>query len=412
SDAVKALDTKLAASKLDVANVLTGSVRRSPRTVRISAQLVGGKDGVVRWEQTYDRAPDDEIRIQTDIAANVAQALSIALGQAGKAALTLGGTADSAAQDLYLRASALYLNDTGGDALREAAQLLDAALGRDPGYANAFRLKAGTLELLATSYSKNADEMAKRLDAAEFAAKRAIALTPALGAGYAQLALIDEDRFNFGSAFQSIRKALALSPDDPLVLPAAMYISWYSGGDPHKALSLADRVVELDPLKALNHSRRAEVLVDLRQYPEAIRSAQKSLQLAPKREWPHQVIGDSFLLMNRPNEALAEYSHVPADDVYRLKSEAIIVARSGDIGAVERIMSHMRALFADVATYQYAQVYAQARENDRAFAALAKGFEVKDPGLTGIRTDPFMDPIRGDPRYAALVKKLDFPTST
>jgi hypothetical protein len=57
-------------------------------------------------------------------------------------------------------------------------------------------------------------------------------------------------------------------------------------------------------------------------------------------------------------------------------------------------------------------VYAQARENNRAFAALAKGFEVKDPGLTGIRTDPFMDPIRGDPRYAALVKKLDFPTST
>ena len=64
-----------------------------------------------RWEQTYDQAPADEIKIQTDIATNVAQSLSIALGQAGKAALTLGGTTDSAAQDLYLRAAALYRND-------------------------------------------------------------------------------------------------------------------------------------------------------------------------------------------------------------------------------------------------------------------------------------------------------------
>ena len=90
SEAVKDLDTKVVASKLGVANVLTGSVRRSSAMVRISAQLLDGSDGVQRWEETYDRAPGDEIKIQTDIASNVADSLSVTLGQAGKAALTLG----------------------------------------------------------------------------------------------------------------------------------------------------------------------------------------------------------------------------------------------------------------------------------------------------------------------------------
>lgn len=110
SDAVKDLDTKAASAKLGVANILTGSVRRSPQMIRVNAQLVRGKDGVERWAQSYDRVPGDAIRIQTDIAENVARALSIALGQAGRAALMLGGTADSAAQDLVLQAEGVFHN--------------------------------------------------------------------------------------------------------------------------------------------------------------------------------------------------------------------------------------------------------------------------------------------------------------
>src|SRR5206468_9074454 len=86
SDAVKSLDTKLAAAKLGVANILTGSVRRSSQTIRINAQLLSGSDGVERWAQTYDRAPGDAIKIQSAIATNVAQALTITLGGAGRAA--------------------------------------------------------------------------------------------------------------------------------------------------------------------------------------------------------------------------------------------------------------------------------------------------------------------------------------
>ena len=408
SNAVKDLDTKAAASKLGVANILSGSVRRTAQLIRIRAQLVGGSDGVERWAQSYDQAPGDAIKIQTDIAANVAEALSVALGQVGRAALGLGGTADSVAQDLFLRATGLYLKDTSEDALREAVALLDAAIKRDPNYANAYRLKARSLELLATSYPKNPEDMAATLAKAELAAKRAIAIAPKLGSAYAELALIEQDRFQYASSWQSMERALKLSPDDPLVIPSAMYVTRYFG-DANKALKLADRLIALDPLEGVNYTRRADVLLVLRKYPQAIESARKSLELTPGRSYPHQLIGDALVLMNQPIQARAEYRNVPADDVFRQAGEAIVDARSLDAAAVQRNVAKMRDQFGDAASYQYGQIYAQAKDNDRAFAALTKALEVKDPGLTSLKTDPFLDPLRGDPRYAALLNRLDFP---
>ena len=412
SDAVKDLDTKVIASKLGVANILTGSVRRSSSMVRISAQLVDGSDGVQRWEETYDRSPGDEIKIQTDIATNVAQSLSITLGHAGNVALRLGGTTDSAAQDLYLRASALYGNDTSEKAVREGVKLLDAAIARDPNYANAFRMKANFLEFLATSYSENADEMTKGKNAAEAAARRAIAIAPRLGAAYAELAGIEQDRFNFDKAQQYMRQAMALSPGDPKVISTSMYIRWYVCGEPDQALSLADRLAELNPLTPTSYSVRSAILIDLRRYAEAIQASRKSLQLAPSREWPHQLIANALILMNRDKEARAELKYIAEDDLYRLAGEGIIAARAGDTSEVERIVSQIHKGSGDSAMFQFAQVYAQARQLDRAFEALEKGLAVQDPGVTGVRTDPFLDPIRRDPRYPGLVKKVNFPACT
>lgn len=409
SEAVKDLDTKAVASKLGVANILTGSVRRSSDMVRVNAQLIDGSDGVQRWEESYDRAPADEIKIQTDIATNVAQSLSVALGEAGKAALTLGGTTDSAAQDLYLRASALYATDTSEKAVREGVRLLDAAIAQDSNYANAFRMKANFLEFLATSYSANADEMTRGKGAAEAAARRAIAIAPRLGAAYAELAGIEQDRFVFDRAQQFMRQAMALSPGDSKVISKSMYIRWYVCGEPNEALTLADRLVALNPLAPTSYSVRSAILIDLRRYAEAIQAARKSLDLAPSREWPHQLIANALILMNRPNEAQAELKSVPPDDLYRLASEGIIAARAGDTSVVQRIVSQIQKGSGDAAMFQYAQVYAQALQLDLAFEALEKGLAVKDPGVTGVRTDPFLDPIRRDPRYAVLVKKVRFP---
>ena len=101
SEAVRNDDAKTVASKLAVSNILTGSVRQSASLMRITAELIDGSTGLDKWSQSYDRSPGDAIKIQTDIAANVASALSAALGQVARTAIGVGGTTFAAAHDLY-----------------------------------------------------------------------------------------------------------------------------------------------------------------------------------------------------------------------------------------------------------------------------------------------------------------------
>jgi TolB-like protein len=408
SDSVKDLDAKDAATKLGVANILTGSVRRSPEMIRINAQLVSGSDGVERWAQSYDRAPGDAIKIQADIAANVAQALSIALGQAGRAALTLGGTADSVAQDLILQSRKLTSEATSAEAVRKIIALATEAIARDPGYATAYVEKADALARLVQNYPPTPAEAANQLAEADAAARRAIALAPRLGSAYAALANIEGTRLQFANVLPQIKQALALSPEDPAVLAESAYDLTYLG-DAKEALRVADRFIALDPLNARAYDRKCRALIVLRRYPQAIEAGRTALHLAPNRFNTQGLIGDSLTLSGQYAAARAEYQAMPADGVFRLTGEAIVAARTRDATAAERTMARMKQLFGAGASYQYGEIHAQLGNRDRAFAELDNAIQVKDAGLISLKTDPFLDPIRRDPRYAALLKKLNFP---
>jgi len=408
SDAVKDLDTEAAASKLGVANILTGSVRRSPDTIRVNAQLVSGSDGVERWAQTYDRAPGDAIKIQADIAANVAQALSIALGQAGRAALTLGGTADSVAQDFILQSRKLTNEASGAEAIGKSIALANEAIARDPGYATAYVEKADALARLAQNYPSTPAEAANQLAEGDAAARRAIALAPRLGSAYAALANIEGSRLQFANVLPQIKQALALSPEDPAVLAESAFDLTYFG-DATEALRVADRFIALDPLNARAYDRKSRALTVLRRYPQAIEVGRRGLQLAPNRFNIHILIGDSLTLSGQYAAARAEYQAMPADDVFRLTGEAIVAARTGDATAAERTMARLKQLYGANPSYQYSQINVQLGNVDGAFAELDNAIQVKDAGLTSLKTDPFLDPIRNDRRYAALLKRLNFP---
>jgi TolB-like protein/Flp pilus assembly protein TadD len=406
SDAVKEMDAKAAATRLGVPNILTGSVRRSPETIRVNAQLVSGKDGVERWAQTYDRAPGDAIKIQTDIAASVAQALSIALGQAGLAALTLGGTTDSVAQDLLLQARKMRLEGSGAEIHRKSLAMVDAAIARDPNYADAHVLRAIVLNAFASQYGMDADKIASDRALASESANRAREIAPKLGSAYATLAYIDQGRLNLRGAQAHLAQALALSPDDPEVLSQATNtLEWF--GEEHEALRLADRYIALDPLNPQAYRRKSQVLLALRRYAQSIETGRKASELAPKasRLW----MGSSLLLLGRPDDALREFKAMPADDPFQHAGLALVAARTGDRAGAERVIGRMRQLFGANASYQYAQVYAQLGDKDLVFAELDNAFAFKDAGLIYLKIDPFMNPIRGDPRYAALVGKLNFP---
>ena len=408
-DAVKDLAIPAAAAKLGVAYILTGSVRRSPQTIRVAAQLVNGSDGVEKWAQNYDRAPGDTIKIQSDIAAQVAGALSIAIGAAKKVALTLGGTTDVKAQDFYLQAEALLRSADSADSMRRTGALYDAALADDPNYGDAHLGKASALVIYAAQYGTDPVEMAMMLRRAEQSAERAAALMPGSGKPAAMFAEISDSRLDFGAALRGSKQALTAEPNNNFVLLAALrFLPWL--GDGEQALALAHRLVALDPLNPTAHYRLGTCLFVLRRYQEAMDAFNDALAIAPLRNGPRHFIANSLILLNRPNEARAVLAKMPVDDVFRQTDEAILAARGGDRAGANAIIAKFRAAIGDASSYQYGEIYAQLGDADRTFAAFDRAVEVRDPGLGYLNHDPFLDPIRRDPRFGALLKRLKFPT--
>lgn len=408
SDAIKDMDAKAAAAKLNVANVLTGSVRRSPETIRIDAQLVSGSDGVERWSEAYDRPAGDVLKIQTDIAENVASALRVALGQAGRAALSLGGTNDNVAQDLILQSRKVDRQSASADTTRKGIDLANAAITRDPNYADAYVEKANMLAALATNYAPTPAEIASEVAEADAAAQKAVALAPGLGSAHMALASIALGRVDYPTCLRETREALALSPQDPDVLAkGAQFLTYFVGAG--EGVRLADEGIALDPLNARLYRYKCEALTFARQYLEAIDTGRKALALAPDIHNTHAFVGDAFLLLGQPTQAKAEYEALEADNPFRLVRLALLAARTGDRVGAERMVAQAKQREGDTASYQYAEIYAQLGDRDRAFSEFENAVETKDSGLAYLAKDPFLDPIRSDPRYAALLRRLNFP---
>ena len=268
SDAVKDLDTKVAAAKLDVANILTGSVRRSPTMIRINAQLVGGEDGVEQWGQSYDRAPGDAIKIQTDIAQNVAQALSLTLGQAARAALELGGTADPVAQDLVLQARrALETSESEGDVrarLRWRKPRLPETRAMPALMPRKRQCTAHTRTPRSRPRKSQSSSRKPMPPRARPSISRRNGVLPTPSGRRPRLR---------GSTLQahwhSAKRALSFSPDDPVVVvSAAEAVALYDNVE--AGLRLADRAIALDPLRAGSYVNKASLLNLARQHRRAI----------------------------------------------------------------------------------------------------------------------------------------------
>ena len=149
SVAVREDDAQTAARKLGVANILTGNVRQTPSTIRVTAELIDGETGLTKWSQNYDRAPGDAITIQTDIAGDVARALAVALSASAREALAAGETSNIAAQTLVFQARNVSYQFTV-PALQQSLQLLEKAISIDPNYARAYAMKSFVANNLAS----------------------------------------------------------------------------------------------------------------------------------------------------------------------------------------------------------------------------------------------------------------------
>lgn len=405
SEAVRNQDATSAARRLRVGHILTGSVRRAPGMVRISSQLIDGRSGLEQWSASYDRPEGNVLAIQTDIAENVVSALSVELNPAGVQALTAGGTNDPDAHDLYLRATRQAQNDDSENSLMQANALLDAALAKDSRFAKAYAAKARNLSYIA-DVARSPEDTRRGYAAAVASAERAVALAPRLTEGYAALADALYGQRKISAAMREIERGASFGQNDLQLLQAAV-IAFVAGGQTRRAIAFADRMVEIDPLNPLSHRRRYYALFYDRQYDASIAEAQRTLKLAPALALPPYFIALSLIMKNQPKEAQRYLDMLPADLTVRLAAEAIVAGKTGDRTRSDGKLDQLRSVYGDAASYQFAQAFAQRGEPDRAFVALEKGLEVNDPGLNTLRVDPLFDPIRADPRFNAILKRVD-----
>ncbi|HJS40524.1 MAG TPA: TIR domain-containing protein [Sphingomicrobium sp.] len=407
SEMLRDADAKTAAHKLGVEHVVSGSVRRSPSMIRVNAQLIDGDDGLERWSETFDRPAGDVLEIQTSIAQSVAQALSIRLAGKDREVLTLGGTRDPAAQDLFFQARPERLGDTEAS-LRQGVALLDAAIALDPNFADAHATRAIRLSILAGTYALSSAESQRGQAQALASANRAIAIAPRLARGYAARALIYAQQLNMGAALAELVKADALPGSDAETLRNYANVLGLSGR-PEEALRMSTKATRLDPLNPVSFETHAVALYHARRYTNAVTTARRSLQLSPDRQRVRSFLANALLALNKTAEAETEFRKLDPTDYRRLVGQAVLAARARDRASAMTNLRAMQQRYGDSAHYQYGEVYAQLGSSEQALAELELALEARDPGIARIRVDPFLDPIRRDPRFAAIEAKLNFP---
>ena len=404
-EAVKSLDIRTAAAKLNVANILTGSVRRTADTIRVNAQLVSGADGVDRWSQTYDRAPGDTIKIQSDIAVNVAQALSIALGNADRAALTIGGTSNPQAQDLLLQAMATRGRDDTEKGTLTTIALLQRAIALDPAYAEAHARKAQYVDLWASQWTTSAKEKERGVAEAIRATDVAIKLAPRMSLGYGARASIRQDSLQLKQSLLDFQRADTL-PGVEIYSLAVYSVVLSQSRRQRQALATIERAIALDPLDPLAPELKSWILFFGRQYDAAVSAARSAVELEPGRLRATAFLGNALLMLGRVEDASKEFQKIPADDYRRLVGEAAVASRQGHRDKALQAIPAIEKRYGDAAYYQFAQVYAQAGLINEAIQALDTGWEKRDPGLASIQVDPFLDPVRKDNRLSAIAERV------
>ena len=250
SEAVGEDDAQTAAEKLGVINILTGNVRQTPSTIRVTAELIDGDTGLAKWSQNYDRAPGDVIRIQTDIAEKVVRALAVSLGASARKALA-AETSNVAAQTLAFQARDLSWQLTV-PALRRCLQLLDQAIALDPNYGRAYALKAFVTNNLADRTATTPAELARgRAQALQYA-KTAVSKAPDLPIARSGLGFAYALTLQVSKSLREHEIAISLPGGEPDVMRNYGYVM-SSSGKPDEALRYVDEALALDPLNSGSH---------------------------------------------------------------------------------------------------------------------------------------------------------------
>jgi serine/threonine protein kinase/tetratricopeptide (TPR) repeat protein len=396
--------------ELNVRGVVTGRVTRRGDAFLVSAELTDvGRDSQL-WGESYSKKLADIQGIQEEISTSIAENLRIELSGKEQRQIAKKDTQNPEAYQLYLRGR-YYWNQRTDEGVRKGLDYFEQAIQKDPGYALAYAGVADSYAVGGGTYLKLPAKEAR--PKARAAALKALELDDSLAEAHTNLAdtYLYYD-WDFGKADQEFRKAIALNPNYPTAH------QWYSEclyitGRYDESIAEAKRALELDPLSLAINGSLGAAYSYARKYDLAIEQYKKTLELDRNNFVTHQELFWTYGRKGMYPEAVAEWQSFE-----RLMGDAPNAAIGGDAFQKSGFRGFLKAALdlisknpqLNVPDYVVARLHALCGETNEALTSLEKAYAARDGGLALLKCDPNMDPLRSDPRFQEMVRRLNYPS--
>ena len=393
---------------LRVKTILEGSVRKSGNRLRITAQLINAADGYHLWSERYDREMKDIFDVQDEITLAVVDALKVKLFGEEQDAVLKRHTRNPEAHEFYLRGLFYFYRFTPDD-FQKASESFRRAIVIDPRYASAYAgLADAYTELSFFSFSPS-----ETMPKAREAANKALELDDRLGEAHNSLAIIKMYfDWDYAGAEQEFQRAIALNPGSG---PIHMWYGWYLGlmGRFDESFKEMQGAQERDPLSAANNSGIGIVFHWSRQPERAIEQFRKVLELNPNYLIARSFLAEAYEQKGDFVSAIATIEKIQQSetDPLTLSTVGYVYAKSGDRHKALEILNEFvkRSNQEYVPAFSFAQIYAGLGDNEQALAWLDKACNERAVWIPFLKVDLKFDPLRSNPRFQELLKKVGFP---
>jgi serine/threonine-protein kinase len=398
------------AQELNVDAVVEGSVLREGERVRISAQLIEARTDQHLWAQRYERNLTSILALQSEVARAIASEIRIAVTPAEEARLASARSVNPEAHEAYLKGR-YYWNQRTAEGFRKAVEYFQQAIEADPDYALAYAGLADAY-VVEPSYGRfSPRESASRVKSA---AMKALEIDDTLAEAYNSLAAMQASyEWDWLAAERNFQRVLALKPN------YATAHQWYAihlsaMGRFDEAIREIARASELDPLSTIIDGNTGEIFYRARRYDEAIRHCREALRENPSSHPAHECLGVAHEQKGLLDEAIAEFQKTvtlsPESSIY-VGELGRAYAKAGRRDEALAIAAELEELSKErhVSGGVMASIYASLGDNDRAIEWLEKGYEDREWLIRFLQVDPMFDPLRSDPRFQSLLRRMNFP---
>jgi TolB-like protein/DNA-binding winged helix-turn-helix (wHTH) protein/Tfp pilus assembly protein PilF len=398
------------ARELNVDAVVEGTVLRSGDQVRITAQLIQAADDKHLWAESYEGNVRDTLALQNKVAAAIAEKIRINLNPHEQAALKKARVVDPEAYESYLKGR-YFWNKRTAASLKVALAYFNQAIEEDPKYAQAYSGLADTYALLGDwQYAVMTPKEA--LPKAKAAAMKALELDDSLSEAHNSLAFCLEGfDWDFGSADKEFRRAIELNPG---YATAHHWYAWHLSllGRNGEAIAEMKKAENLDPLSLIINADLAELLLIAHLPDESIQQSNKTIEMDPNFALTHNQLAQAYLGKHMFGEAIAEIQkaiQLSGGSPTCTTNLARAYAAAGKKAAALGLLNDLKkgSASGDPHTAEIAMIYAALGNNDQAMTWLEKSYEERfNPGVL---LRPGFDPLRSDPRFQGLVRRIGLP---